>query len=184
LAIGIHAKALDKVRVVRNEEPMGLMMARQSGVDAVTADYFIIMDGHMEVTPGWIEPLIYRLIQEPKALLCSHVGQVEANNFEFKIGDPEFFVFPFFDPLNLNQMYASYSNEFLESRNNSVEPIPAGTVQGMMIVMKTEFFQALGGFDPGMQVWGSEQIELSVKVWMCGGRVEMLPCSMVAHMYR
>lgn len=183
LAISIHANALEKVRVVRHEVPRGLMMARQSGVEAVTADYFIILDGHMEVTPGWLQPLIYRLVQEPKAMLCSHVGAVDGQTFEFRIGD-DIYVFPFFDPLNLNQMFAEYRKDFLQQRNHSVAPIPAGTVQGMMIVMKTQFFHDLGGFDPGMMIWGSEQMELSIKVWMCGGRVEMVPCSIVGHMYR
>lgn len=183
LAVRIHAANLEKVRVVRHEKARGLMMARQSGVDATTADYFIIMDGLMEVGRGWLEPLIYRLVQEPKAMLCSHVGSMDGKTFEFKIGSG-IYLFPFFDPLNLNQMFAEFKQEFLSSRNNSVEPIPIGTVQGMMIVMKKDFFQALGGFDPGMQVWGSEQMELSIKVWMCGGRVEMVTCSHVAHMYR
>ena len=81
-------------------------------------------------------------------------------------------------------MFATYKEEFRTERNHSVEPIPYGTIQGMMMVMRKDFFQQLGGFDPGMEVWGSEQIELSVKVWMCGGVVEMVPCSIVAHMYR
>lgn len=34
----------------------------------------------------------------------------------------------------------------------------------MAIVMKKSWFKQLGGFDTGMQVWGGEQIELSVKV--------------------
>ena len=50
--------------------------------------------------------------------------------------------------------------------------------------MRKEYFLQLGGFDPGMKVWGTEQIELSVKVWLCGGRVEMIPCSRVVHMFR
>ena len=33
----------------------------------------------------------------------------------------------------------------------------------MMIVMKKSWFLALGGFDPGMKLWGSEQFEISVK---------------------
>ena len=33
----------------------------------------------------------------------------------------------------------------------------------MMIVMKKSWFLALGGFDPGMKLWGTEQFEISVK---------------------
>ena len=33
----------------------------------------------------------------------------------------------------------------------------------MMIVMKKSWFYDLGGFDPGMKLWGSEQFEMSIK---------------------
>ena len=33
----------------------------------------------------------------------------------------------------------------------------------MMIVMKKSWFLSLGGFDPGMKLWGTEQFEISVK---------------------
>ena len=31
------------------------------------------------------------------------------------------------------------------------------------MVMKKSWFYDLGGFDPGMKLWGSEQFEMSVK---------------------
>ncbi|XP_060570230.1 polypeptide N-acetylgalactosaminyltransferase 1-like [Ruditapes philippinarum] len=188
--VKIHVENLEKLRLVQNEKPLGLMMARQTGINAVRSEMFAVMDGHMEVGPGWLEPLIYRLVQNPKALLCSHVGGINQQSFEFVIDNnrPEEkkydTVFPFFDHVNLDQMFAEYSPEFRQKRNHSVEPIPAGTLQGMMMVMRKDFFQELGGFDPGMRVWGSEQMEVSVKVWMCGGVVEIIPCSKVGHMYR
>ena len=37
-------------------------------------------------------------------------------------------------------------------------------VQGMFAAMRKGFFMQLGGFDTGMDIWGSEQVELSVKV--------------------
>ena len=40
--------------------------------------------------------------------------------------------------------------------------IPA--IQGNIFMMNRTFFQSLGGFDPGMKVWGAEQFELSFKV--------------------
>ncbi|XP_045165365.2 polypeptide N-acetylgalactosaminyltransferase 13-like [Mercenaria mercenaria] len=188
--IKMHVQNVDKLTLVQNERPLGLMMARQTGINAVRSELFAVMDGHMEVGPGWLEPLIYRLVQNPKALLCSHVGWVNEENFEFVIDNnrPEEknfdTFFPFFDHVNLDQMFAEYSPAFKEKRNHSVEPIPFGTLQGMMMVMRKDFFMQLGGFDPGMRVWGSEQMEISVKVWLCGGVVEMVPCSKVAHMFR
>ncbi|XP_053388411.1 polypeptide N-acetylgalactosaminyltransferase 6-like, partial [Mercenaria mercenaria] len=124
--IKIHVQNVDKLTLVQKEKPLGLMMARQTSINAVRSELFAVMDGHMEI----------------KCLLNK------------------------------------------EKRNHSVEPNPAGTLQGMMMVMRKDFFMHMGRFDSDMRAWGSEQIEVSVKVWLCGGVIEMVPCSKVAHMFR
>ena len=39
-------------------------------------------------------------------------------------------------------------------------------VQGMFVAMRKDFFLELGGFDTGMEIWGAEQMELSIKVYL------------------
>ncbi|KAM9418562.1 polypeptide N-acetylgalactosaminyltransferase 15-like isoform 2-T2 [Salvelinus alpinus] len=55
---------------------------------------------------------------------------------------------------------------------------------GVVLAIDRHFFQSVGGYDPGMLFWGAEHMELSIRVWLCGGSMEVVPCSRVAHLGR
>jgi polypeptide N-acetylgalactosaminyltransferase len=46
------------VKIYRNEERMGLMRSRMRGAAAATGDTMTFLDAHIEVTRGWLEPLL------------------------------------------------------------------------------------------------------------------------------
>lgn len=58
------------------------------------------------------------------------------------------------------------------------------TTAGGLLGMTRQWFVELGGFNKNLQMWGGESLELSLRVWMCGGHVEMVPCSRVGHIFR
>ncbi|XP_045176214.2 polypeptide N-acetylgalactosaminyltransferase 13-like [Mercenaria mercenaria] len=183
-AVNVHVANVEKLKLLTNNQTLGLMRARQRGIEATQSKYFIVLDGHIEVTPRWLEPLLYRLVQEPNALLTSHIGNMDRETFQLQIMAKNDIAFMFFDQITLNELWVHYSDNFRLSRNGSVSPIPYGIVPGMMTAMRKDFFLRLGGFDPGMEIWGIEHMELSVKVWLCDGLVEMVPCSIIGHVYR
>lgn len=56
-------------------------------------------------------------------------------------------------------------------------------VGGLFSIDKAYFFK-LGSYDEKMEVWGGEEVEMSVRIWTCGGSIKMPLCSRVAHMAR
>lgn len=55
---------------------------------------------------------------------------------------------------------------------------------GAMFSIHKDYFKELGMYDPNFDVYGAEDIELSFKVWLCGGVLEQCPCSHAGHMFR
>lgn len=66
-----------------------------------------------------------------------------------------------------------------KKRKYNSEPYKSPTHAGGLFAMDRAYFLELGGYDPGLLVWGGENFELSFKIWLCGGSIEWVPCSRI-----
>uniref|UniRef100_A0A2C9L3A5 Galactosyltransferase C-terminal domain-containing protein n=1 Tax=Biomphalaria glabrata TaxID=6526 RepID=A0A2C9L3A5_BIOGL len=55
---------------------------------------------------------------------------------------------------------------------------------GGLYAVSRSWFSKLGLYDTQLVGWGGENIEMSLKTWMCGGSLKTSTCSRVAHIYR
>jgi hypothetical protein len=58
LAVNIHVSNVQKLKLIVHERPLGLMIARTKGIEQTVPDFFIVLDGHIEVTLGWLTPTL------------------------------------------------------------------------------------------------------------------------------
>ncbi|OON19275.1 hypothetical protein X801_04860 [Opisthorchis viverrini] len=77
--------------------------------------------------------------------------------------------------------------EYMKAANRldqTMQPWASPAISGGIYAAWREGFFDLGGYDEEMNIWGAENVELSLRTWLCSGRMEIIPCSRVGHYYR
>ncbi|CAL1528786.1 unnamed protein product [Lymnaea stagnalis] len=169
------------VRIVRTSERSGLIRAKIAGAKAATGDVLIFLDSHCEAGPGWIEPLLNRIHEDRTAVLCPEIDLIDKDTLQYG-GTGSFSVGGFWWSLHFS--WRPLPQREVERRKSEIDPIRSPTMAGGLFAVDRKFFFEIGAYDPGMDVWGGENLELSFRVWMCGGKLEFIPCSRVGHIFR
>uniref|UniRef100_A0AAQ6AED1 Polypeptide N-acetylgalactosaminyltransferase n=1 Tax=Amphiprion ocellaris TaxID=80972 RepID=A0AAQ6AED1_AMPOC len=74
------------VRVVRMEQRSGLIRARLKGASISTGQVITFLDAHCECTTGWLEPLLARIKQDKKTVVCPIIDVISDDTFEYMAG--------------------------------------------------------------------------------------------------
>lgn len=137
------------------------------------------MDSHCEVTIGWLPPLLDPIAEDRKTITLPGVENSDPHTLEYKraVTDRYNWVGGF----TWKMMYTWTQ---IAKPNKSETPLPSPTMLGAAFVIRKDYFEELGYYDTGFKLWGGENLELSFKVWMCGGRMLQAMCSHINHMYR
>ncbi|XP_068458747.1 probable polypeptide N-acetylgalactosaminyltransferase 8 [Clinocottus analis] len=174
----IHRERPGLIKKVRHDQQMGLSQSRISGWEHATADVVAILDAHIETTEGWAEPLLDRIKADRTVVVSPVFDKVHFDNLHVERYIPSSHGFDW----ALWCMYESFRPEWLKMEDESL-PGKSPSVMGIFAADRL-FLGEIGGLDGGMTVYGGENVELGIRVWLCGGSVEVVPCSRIAHIER
>ncbi|XP_071096595.1 polypeptide N-acetylgalactosaminyltransferase 13-like [Haliotis cracherodii] len=171
-----------RIKILRNNGREGLVMSRLHGAEIARGDVVVFLDAHMEVCTGWSEPLLDRINSQSAIVVQPDVPTIDGDTFDIETGGHVVFRGGFGWDMRYAWMFIPpYVHQMQTSRT---DPIPTPVLVGCAIAVNKKYFNSIGGFDPGLQIWGGEHFDLSFKVWTSGGRVETIPCSKVGHLFK
>ncbi|XP_076015066.1 putative polypeptide N-acetylgalactosaminyltransferase 8 [Genypterus blacodes] len=174
----IHEERPKLVKRVRHNEQLGLTQARLSGWRVAEGDVVAILDAHIEVHVQWAEPLLARIKQDRTVILTPVFDKVNYDDLTLTPYIPAADAFDW----ALWCMYESFRPEWYALKDESM-PGKSPSIMGILVADR-KFFGEIGGLDGGMKIYGGENVELGIRVWLCGGSIEVIPCSKIAHIER
>jgi polypeptide N-acetylgalactosaminyltransferase len=181
------------VKIVRENARVGLIRARLSGARHATADVLTYLDSHCECTTGWLEPLLDRIARNKTTVVCPVIDVIDDATLEYHYSPSQRSKFGGRDSSGVNVGGFDWNLQFnwhavpereRAQHSHIAEAVSTPTMAGGLFSIDRKFFERLGTYDSGFDIWGGENLELSFKTWMCGGRLEIVPCSHVGHIFR
>jgi GT2 family glycosyltransferase len=166
------------VKTIQLDKNYGFAGGYNEVLKQIDADYFVVLNNDVEVTPNWIEPCIERmesskniLVVQPKVLSYNQRDRFEyagaTGGFIDKYG------YPFCRGRILNIV------EKDEDQYN--QPTPIFWATGACLFVKAKFLIEMGGFDPDF--WAHmEEIDFCWRVKNRGFSVWYEPRSIVYHL--
>lgn len=164
------ANFLDRVssaRLVRPERRLGVAGARNYGARQTTGSVIVFCDAHLSFPRNWHPPLM-GLLEDP--LIGAVAPCISDRETRHRKG------------FGLRPSGPALDVQWLNRKGNHPYPVPL--LPGACMAMRRDTFDATGGFDEGLIRYGVEDCELSLRLWLLGLELWLVPGVEVAHQFR
>ena len=145
----------------------GAVAARNAGAKCAKADVIGFIDAHCYTPQNWLEPLLMELDRRPEVGALSPV--ISSTNC-----------------LQARGYGATWIDDDLVMswlpKTDTTADVPF--IGGAATFVRRSVFEHVSGFDNGIIEWGCEDVELSIRLWLFGYNIVVVPESTIYHKFR
>lgn len=173
-----------KIKILKNNKREGCARSRMRGADAATGEVLMFVDSHIEMMSStWLQHLLIPIMENPRTMALQTLDIISDLDHSYGDGSGDLLYGIITDSFFFGYQKTRFHGEETEKPSRRM-PYETPFGPGSLFAIRRDEFFRLGAYDRGLYVWGGENTELAFKIWMCGGRMVMVPCSRVGHMYR
>ena len=168
----------DRLRVLRPPARLGAPAARNFGARHARGRIVVFSDAHVAATAGWFDRLA-AVLADPEVGAVSP-GVVAMKDADYAVAAEA----AAGQAGGYGQRWTGASLGVAWLGRKSGTPYPVPLLAPMFLAVRRSVLAAVGGFDNGMQLWGVDVAELSLRLALLGYRCMVEPGVHVAHRFR
>lgn len=165
------------IKIIANPSNEGFAKGYNTALQQVSSDYYILLNSDVEVSKGWIEPVISMMESDPNIAACQPkiLSFSEKNKFEYAGacgGWMDVYGYPF----SRGRVFDFCEND--KGQYNSSEEI--FWASGAAFFVRAKIYHQLHGFDESFFAH-QEEIDLCWRMQRAGYKILAVPSSVVYH---
>lgn len=171
-------KQYPPIRVIPLTENFGYAGGYNRALAQIDTPYAVLLNSDVEVTPGWLSPLVSFCKQHPEAGACQPKIKSYRNRSFFEYaGAAGGFIDKYGYPYCRGRIFST-----VEPDNGQYDtPTEIFWASGACLFIRTELFRKAGGFDDRFFAH-MEEIDLCWRIWLSGNKIFVVPQSEVFHL--
>lgn len=176
-SVALVKRDFPTVRLVALDRNYGFAGGYDKALGQVDAEYFLLLNSDVEVTPGWLEPLLSFMEQNPAAVACQPkiLACNDKTSFEYA-GASGGFIDRYGYPYCRGRLF-----DTVERDNGQYDDVcRVFWATGAAMMVRSSVFRSAGGFDERFFAH-MEEVDLCWRMAARGGEIYVVPQSRVYH---
>jgi GT2 family glycosyltransferase len=176
-SISFLQKEYPEVSIIKNKTNEGFAQGYNTALKQVEATYYVLLNSDVEVTQGFIEPIIELMEKDAKIGACQPKILDWNNKTHFEYAGASG---GWIDSLGYPFCRGRFFENLEEDKGQYNNPEPIFWASGASLFVRSNIFHQLGGFDEYFFAH-MEEIDLCWRIQLAGYKVFICPNSIVYH---